>query len=412
MNLVERAKKIILSPKTEWDVIATEATPTQQLLLGYVLPLSAAAAIAGFIGSVLFVGALGGLLGAHVGFGGALVGAVIHVIMAVVSVFVIGFIIDALAPTFGGQKDMGQAIKVAAYSYTPGWVFGLLAIIPLLGWLAALVGGLYGIYLMYLGLPKLMKSPQEKAVPYLIVVIICAIILWWVIAILSTCAAGVGMMGAGMMGARGVPSAPSVTYDKDSRLGKLEEFGKKMEDAGKRMEEAQKSGDPQKQMQAAMGALGTALSGGKGVEPVQLDVLKPFLPDKAAGLPRTASSSDRSGVAGLMAAKVRGEYGDASGKKLNLEVVDTGGAAGLTGLAGWAMLGATAESENDSRIERMRKDGNRMVREEISKRGGSNSYSVILADRFIVSGEGRGVDFDTVKAAVNSIDLARIESIK
>jgi len=408
MSIVERAKRIIVSPRTEWDVIEREATPTQQLLVGYVLPLAAVAAIASFIGSAIFAGMLGGVFGARVGIGGALVGAIIAVIMAVVSVFVIGFIVDALAPTFGGQKNMNQALKLVAYSYTPGWVFGILAIIPFLGWLAAVIGGLYGIYVMYLGLPKLMKSPQEKSVPYLIVVIVCAIVLWWVIALLSTCAAGMGMVGAGMMGGR----SAAVTYDKDSRMGQLQEFGKKMEEQGKRMEAAQKSGDQKAQMEAAMGALGTAISGGKGVEPVQLDALKPFLPETAAGLPRTGQSSDRSGVAGLMAAKVRGEYGDQSGKNLSLEVVDTGGAAGLMGLAGWAALGASSEKENDQRIERMRKDGKRMVHEQISKKGGSNEYTVILADRFVVSGRGQGVDFDAVKGAVNSIDLGKIESIK
>src|SRR5437868_8015748 len=106
MNIVERAKRIIISPKTEWDVIEGESTPTQQLLVGYVLPLSAVAAIASFIGSALFAGMIGGMFGARVGIGGALLGAVIAVIMAVVSVFVIGFIVDALAPTFGGQKNM------------------------------------------------------------------------------------------------------------------------------------------------------------------------------------------------------------------------------------------------------------------------------------------------------------------
>ena len=408
MSIVERAKRIIVSPRTEWDVIEREATPTQQLLVGYVLPLAAVAAIASFIGSAIFAGMLGSAFGARVGIGGALVGAIIAVIMAVVSVFVIGFIVDALAPTFGGQKNMNQAMKLVAYSYTPGWVFGILAIIPFLGWLAAVIGGLYGIYVMYLGLPKLMKSPQEKSVPYLIVVIVCAIVLWWVIALLSTCAAGMGMVGAGMMGGR----SAAVTYDKDSRMGQLQEFGKKMEEQGKRMEAAQKSGDQKAQMEAAMGALGTAISGGKGVEPVQLDVLKPYLPETAAGLPRTGQSSDRSGVAGLMAAKVRGEYGDQSGKNLSLEVVDTGGAAGLMGLAGWAALGASSEKENDQRIERMRKDGKRMVHEQISKKGGSNEYTVILADRFVVSGRGQGVDFDAVKGAVNSIDLGKIESIK
>ncbi len=75
------------------------------------------------------------------------------------------------------------------------------------------------------------------------------------------------MAGGALSGAH----APTVTYDKDSPLGKLEDFGKKMELAGKKMEAAQASGDTGKQMEAALGALGTALSGGKGVEPVQID---------------------------------------------------------------------------------------------------------------------------------------------
>ena len=121
MTLIDRAKNIIVSPKTEWDKIAGEATPTQQLIVGYVLPLAGAAAIAGFIGSALFAGMFGGAIG--IGF--AAVGAIIHLVMAVVSVFVLGFIIDALAPTFSGQKNFEQALKVTAYSYTPAWVFGL-----------------------------------------------------------------------------------------------------------------------------------------------------------------------------------------------------------------------------------------------------------------------------------------------
>lgn len=50
MNLTARAKNIIVSPDTEWPVIAAETTPARDLILGYVLPLAAIGAIAGFIG--------------------------------------------------------------------------------------------------------------------------------------------------------------------------------------------------------------------------------------------------------------------------------------------------------------------------------------------------------------------------
>ena len=408
MNIVQRVKNILLSPKTEWEAIAADPTPTKELIIKYVLPLAAVAAVAAFIGLVVVGQSLGPFGTVRLGVGSALVGLVFNLVMAVVMVFVMGFIIDALAPTFGGQKNMDQAVKVAAYSYTPVWVVGILSIIPALG-LLGILALFYAGYLLYLGLPRLMKSAADKAIGYTVVVIVVGIVVGWIIALVSGLLTAPAMMAGGMMGAR---TAPTVTYDKDSPMGKLEQYGKKMEEAGKRLEDAQKSGDAKKQMEAAMGAFTTALSGGKGVEPVQLDALKPFIPEKFAGLPRTGLRSDRSGVAGLMAAKVEGEYADNSGKRVELEVVDTGGAAGLMGLAAWAGAVGQSESENDSRVQRMRRDGNRMVREEISKRDGTNSYSVILADRFMVSAEGQGVDINSLKSAVNSLDLGKIESLK
>lgn len=406
MSLIERAKNILLTPKTEWEVVAAELTPPGRIITGYVLPLAAIAAVAGFIGAVM-IGTTVPLLGTvRATVVGGVVTAILQLVMAVVAVFVMGFIIDALAPTFGAQKSMNQAVKVAAYSYTPIWVLSILAIIPWLGLIVAIVAIVYAIYLLYLGLPRVMRGPPEKAAGYTALVVVVGIVLGFIISLLMA------LVTAPFMAATGaLSSSPAVTYDKNSAAGKLDEFSKRMEEAAKKMEAAEKSGDSKKQVEAAMGALGTALSGGKGVEPVQLDALKPFLPEKFAGLPRTAQRADRSGVAGLMAAKVEGEYGDGA-KRVELEITDTGGAAGMMGLAAWAGMGTSSESENDQRVERMRREGNRMVREEISKRGGTNTYSVILGDRFVVSAEGEGVDIAVLKGAVNSIDLARLEALK
>jgi hypothetical protein len=404
MQLVQRAKNIIVSPRTEWDVIAAENTPSRDLVVGYVLPLAAVAAIAGFIGMTLIGQSLPFLGTFRMGIGWGLGLAIYNIIMAVVFVFVLGFIIDALAPTFNGQKNMAQATKLAAYSYTPAWLAGILGIIPALG-ILAIIGALYGLYLLYLGLPRLMKNPPDKSAGYTALVVVCAIVVGFIISMIG------GLITAPAMMAAHMGAGPAVSFDKGSGGAQLDQFARKMEEAGKRMEEAQKSGDPKKQMEAALGTLGTALSGGKGVEPVQLDALKPFAPEKFAGLPRTDTRADRSGVAGLMAAKVESDYGEGD-KSVQLEIVDTGGAAGLTALAGWAALGATSESETSDRTERMRREGNRLVREEVSKRGGTNSYSVILADRFVVTAEGRGVDIATLKSAVGSLDLAKLEALK
>jgi Yip1-like protein len=404
MNLVDRAKNILITPKTEWDAIAADATPTPQLITMYVLPLAAVAAVASFIGQV-FVGVSMGFMGTmKVGMVAGVIGLVFALVMSVVMVFVVGFIADALAPTFGGTKNMNQAVKVAAYCYTPVWVVGVLAIIPALG-LLGILAGLYAIYLMYLGLPKLMKAPQEKAAGYTAVVIIAAIVIGFIVATIGGLITAPAMIGAGALSHR---TAPAVTFDKNSSMAKLEEFGKKMEAANKKMEEAQKSGDPNKQMEAAMGAMGTVLSGGKGVEPVQIDALKPFVPEKFAGLPRADMRTERSGVAGLMVAKAEGDYREGD-KHVRLEVTDTGGAAGLMGMASW--LGVQGEKEDANRREVTRSEGGRMIHERVDKHGGSNEFTIVLGSRFVVTTQGNA-DIGTLKTAVASLDLGKLEALK
>jgi hypothetical protein len=403
MKLIDRAKNIIITPKTEWEVIAGETTSQAEIITQYVLPLAGVAAVASFIGTSLVGYSLGPLGSYRMPIGTGITVLVLQLVMAVVSVFVVAAVIKALAPTFNAERDFDRAFKVAAYSFTPAWVAGILMILPMLG-ILAILGAIYGIYLMYLGLPRLMRNPEDKSAGYTALVVVAAIVVQVIISIIIGAISAPRLAGLGQTRQEAIErlAEPGTTQ-------KLDQFAKKMEEAGRKMEEAQKSGDPQKQMEAALGALGTAMSGGKGVDPVQLDKLKPFVPESFAGMPRTESRSERSGVSGFTVAKAEGVYAQ-EGKRVELEVVDTGGAAGLMGLAGW--IGVTGERENDERIERTRKEGTRVVNEEVSKRGGTNKYSVVLADRFVVSAEGTGVDINALKGAVASLDLARLESLK
>lgn len=175
MNLVARVKAILLSPKTEWGVIEAEQATVGSLYTGYIMPLAAIPAVASFIGLGMI-----GTSGYRWGMGSALTMAVTSYVMALAGVFVLALIVDALAPTFGGQKNQIQALKVAAYSSTASWLAGIFSLIPALSVLAIL--GLYSLYLLFLGLPKLMKAPQEKAAGYTVVAIICAIVVYAVLA--------------------------------------------------------------------------------------------------------------------------------------------------------------------------------------------------------------------------------------
>ena len=110
--------------------------------------------------------------------------AVTSYVLTLVGVFIIALIIDALAPTFGGEKNQMQALKVATYASTPSWIAGIVMILPMLG-VIALLAALYGLYLLYLGLPLLMKAPQEKAIGYTAVVVVVAVVVMMVIGVVS-----------------------------------------------------------------------------------------------------------------------------------------------------------------------------------------------------------------------------------
>ncbi len=183
MNLSDRVKGILLKPKQEWQTISGETTTISEMYRNYIVILAAIGPVASIIGM--------SIVGITVPFAGSfrvsiftsLSSAVVHYILTLVGVYVLALIIDALAPTFSGEKNMNQAFKVAAYSHTPGWIIAVVALIPSLSPLGIL--GLYGLYLLYLGLPVLMKSPKEKSAGYTIAVIIAALVIFVVIGFIS-----------------------------------------------------------------------------------------------------------------------------------------------------------------------------------------------------------------------------------
>jgi hypothetical protein len=171
-SLIARIQGILLRPVTEWDVIDHEPASVQGLFTGYACILAAIGPVALVIQHLLFL---------HWMIVPIIAIAVVSYVTSLIGVFVIGYVIDALAPSFDGQKNQIQAMKLAVYSYTAAWVAGILNILPVLG-ILVLVASIYNLYLLWLGLPKLMKSPPEKTAGYFVVTIIAAILVYIVIA--------------------------------------------------------------------------------------------------------------------------------------------------------------------------------------------------------------------------------------
>lgn len=198
MNIFERAKNILISPKTEWEVIKNEQSTVADLFTKYALILALIPVIAGFIGQSLVGISLGPFGSFKVPIVNGLIYAVLYYVLTLAGIYLVAFIVDALAPSFGAQKDMVSSLKVVVYSYTAAWVAGIFQILPMLAILSIL--GLYSLYLLYLGLNIVKGSPSDKVVGYTVVVVIITIVVYFIIgAIVGAIALG-GLMMSGMQG--------------------------------------------------------------------------------------------------------------------------------------------------------------------------------------------------------------------
>jgi hypothetical protein len=397
-KLIARVKGILLTPKTEWPVIAGEPTTVADLYKGYILWLAAIPPLFAFLVTARFAPGLG------------LSQLVVSYALSLAMFYVVALIIDALAPNFGGTKDRVQALKTIAYAYTASCVAGVAIILPVVGLLIMIAAGIYGIYLLYLGLPHTMKCPPDKAGGYTAVVVIITIVLAFFVGAIVGAVTGVGMLVRGNAPFSVSRDDSSAKVDKDSPLGKLEQWSKQVEDAGKKFEDAQKSGDRDAQDEAMKNVLSAAVSGGDHVEALQPDRLKPFLPEALDGLPRATFSSQRNSAMGMQMTEARATYTGEDGRSLNLEITDTGSAKGLLALAGWA--GIEGENQTATGYDKTYHDGARLIHEQWDRSSSHGEYGVVLGDRFTVKIEGQTDSIDDLKSALADIDLEALEALK
>ncbi|WP_126053756.1 Yip1 family protein [Sphingomonas koreensis] len=375
-NLIERIKNILLKPKEEWERIDAEPATVGGLMTGWVVPLAAIGPVAGLIGGLVF--GYGGMFGITIrpSVTMAVTGAVISYLLALLCAWLFSKIIDALAPSFGGQKNPVQAMKVAAYSGTAAYLAGVFQIIPALGILGLL--GLYSLYLLYLGLPRLMKAPADKAMGYTIVTVVVAIVLFFVVSVatgaLTSLVAPRAITSATMSGEVSVPGVGKVD------LSKLEEASKKMEAAAERAQTA---------------------------TPVDRQALAALLPASAGGWTRTALESSTASAGGMGGSQAEARY-EANGQSVRLKVADLAAAGAFAAMA--SAFKVETSREDDQGYEKSGLIDGRYTMEKWNK-SGSGSYGVLLKDRFLVEAEGNVPDIGTLKALVGAVDAGKLEAL-
>lgn len=194
MNLQTRVMNILTKPKEEWPVIAAETTDVSSLYTSYICLLAAIPAVASFIGLTI-IGVTLPFVGSYrYGLAHGLTMCILQYVFGLVGVYVAAVVIDKLAPTFQSQPSTIQALKLVAYASTASWVAGVLNIIPALSPLT-LIAGLYGIYLFYLGVTPLMKTPADKVIPYMLVSALVIIVVMFVVGLITAAITGAMFVG-------------------------------------------------------------------------------------------------------------------------------------------------------------------------------------------------------------------------
>jgi hypothetical protein len=191
-SLVARVLNILLHPAEAWDVIEAEPATVEGLYRVWVLPLAAVPAVARAIGLFSFRGFQ--IFGMHYepSFVSILGDAVVSYALTLISIYLMALVVDQFALQFGGERSRTQAFKLMAYSGTAAWVSGVFLLLPTVGGLFVLLGGLYSLYTLYLGLPKLMRSSPAMTLNYFALILVVAVILALVIGALTSCVGNYG----------------------------------------------------------------------------------------------------------------------------------------------------------------------------------------------------------------------------
>lgn len=185
MNLFERVKQIIISPQNEWKRINEEKLPAQTLFFKYLLVLALIPAVATFIGLGVMDTSYNEIIHSKASISYGLKHGIINYASTILSAYIASWVIGFLAPSFGTERDFGRSFTLVAYAYTPLLIAGVVLIFPFLA-IVQTIAGIYGLYILYLGLHPIMKTPKDKVPVYFFISILVLVLVSIAIAAILT----------------------------------------------------------------------------------------------------------------------------------------------------------------------------------------------------------------------------------
>lgn len=419
-GVLDRVLGMLLKPGETWQTVDAEGGSIPSIYLGYLVFLAAIPAVAGFIGySLVGMGAFG--ISVRVPIVQGLVGMVVGYAMSLAMVFVMALVANALAPRFGGQAQLLKAFQLIAYGATAGWLGGVFSALPSLAMLGVLAA-LYSVYLIYRGVPVLMRVPQARAVGYTAALIACGAAAALVVGLVTSLVtprpgglAGVGSTG-GLGGLGSVVGSGSLGRAPADAAGtsiavpgtNISIDTAKVEAANRRMEEAQARRDTQAAGQA-MGDMMSAALGGKGGAPLAPETLRALLPETLGTIPRTAVEARSEAAMGMQFTKVSAQYTEGE-RLIEVRMQDIGAVPALAiGMAAWSS--STVDRETPEEVERVYRRDGVAYKEDYRKDGTSASLVMLLPNGVLLEGSGN-LPMADLRAALQALPMGQVAALK
>lgn len=417
MFLVQRVKDILFQPTQTWHAIVTETSDARTVFGTYVVPLAALAALAAFIGlTVVGVGVDVGGFDARerLPLANGLVNLAAGFLLSLATVYGLARAIDALATSFGARKSPRRAMMLVGYASTAAFIGAMFSIVPALSGIGLLVS-LYSIFLLYTGLPVLMRCPRNKVAAYTAIAVACAIVLTLALAaLLSLVVPPVRQQEAGSAAPAtpasvGNTPAASATPPGPPEPAHIVAMTRNMQAAKADLAAARKAGD-QVAAAAAMNEMKLAVAR-SGALPMAPDTIRPMLPRTLGGnlhQIRIQSHSGR-GHDVLGGSEVRSTY-QGGDRVVQMAIIDLSVRGALLAATEWE--GATAARQADGRTETIQREGKRLVREHTNPVGQHAEVAIVLANGLMVEAAGDQTDLATLKKLLGEIDLAKLEGLQ
>lgn len=162
--LTNRVGNLMLHPLSEWQAIKDESATYRDVLLRYVAVLAVIPPAAALAGRYLLDRRLSDNA-IQSSFGYIAFTNLLWYCMYVLNVVIAGAVITTIITTSESRWSGLKGFKIAAYSFTPFFIAGLIAVFPKMGWIVY-VSILYSIYLLYQGILSLSSAGRTKAAGY------------------------------------------------------------------------------------------------------------------------------------------------------------------------------------------------------------------------------------------------------